>query len=122
MEVVWHSISQSGGVSSYGTSGDWEYIKFNNGFAVCWQNKLVSNLAVTKSWSSHYYNTIPSINFPFTFADEPTLTAFISGSSNMFVMNAVTVGTNSTGQITMLSPASITESFYLMLTAVGKWK
>lgn len=76
-------------------SGQWNYIKLSNKFAICWMF-VTSNVAVGTKWVNIFAsaNAIDgSPNYPFTFAVDPKVFANVSHGGGAYFLTMVSNGT-----------------------------
>lgn len=113
-------------VVAKGTSGIWTYRKWNSGIAECWGRKS-NNVTVTSTWGNIYCcdNAIPSVTFPFTFTNEPIVSATPfrnTGGNYWLYTNGNTSGATPFYGIARGSAYSSTLAATVDLYVVGTWK
>ena len=111
-----------------GTSGIWNYRKWANGVAECWGN-LEINTTVTTVWTPNYYmsESFPqsTINFPFEFAEVPTVVAAVDAANSAILMNGGLKHTKSgLGSYRLIRPLQIENAidFVIGINVKGRWK
>lgn len=112
-----------------GTSGGWQYRKWNSGVAECWRDLSVSGKACSTAVGSWYRTESLSVDaYPFTFTAAPNLQMqfeTFAGTGGL-VWSTGTAGSNPKTRpaniyiIRMASAASITGTVHYY--AIGKWK
>ena len=115
-----------------GTSGIWTYMKFANGFAVCY-GVYELTVSINNSWGSNGYasGNITLPDFPFTFTSTPTVTMSTVNTSTTdgymaFVGNAGAANSYPTttypGKVALFRGSSVTsKAFAISIIAMGKW-
>lgn len=112
-------------VVEQGTSGIWTYRKWNSGIAECWglyTNSSITFTAATGAAGGYRANAT-GINFPFTFASEPLVTATHNGTSSDYygvVSNVYT--TTSYCSIWLDRGNSATGQIKVHIRVIGTWK
>lgn len=94
------------------------YIKFDNGKAICWIQQT-SNFPITASYGNAFYCGW-SYFYPVILIDVPTQT--ISCESNGAVTATIKATTNRKVDFWVLSPKSETLNVKINIIAIGKWK
>ena len=120
--------------STMGTSGIWTYIKFSNGFAICW-GTYVFNSTINNSWGSLYNGAaVEPPNFPFTFTEIQTVTMTPTNSAAddtgyMWILGSYggSGGKPSTTNPGKFAPSrgsavNSSQKYAVAITAFGKWK
>lgn len=108
-----------------GTSGIWTYRKWNSGIAECWglyTNSSITFTAATGAAGGYRANAT-GINFPFTFASAPLVTATHNGTSSDYygvVSNVYT--TTSYFSIWLDRGNSATGQIKVHIRVTGRWK
>lgn len=112
-----------------GTSGGWQYRKWNSGVAECWRDLSVSGAACSTAVGSWYRTASLSAGaYPFTFTATPNLQMqfeTFAGTSGLVWSTGTASSTPKTRPanifiIRMASAASITGTVHYY--AIGKWK
>lgn len=112
-----------------GTSGGWQYRKWNSGVAECWQDLSVSGKACSTAVGSWYRTAPLSVGaYPFTFTAAPNLQMqfeTFAGTGGLVWSTGTAGSTPKTRPaniyiIRMASAASITGTVHYY--AIGKWK
>lgn len=112
-----------------GTSGDWQYRKWNSGVAECWRDLSVSGKACSTAVGSWYRTAPLSVGaYPFTFTAAPNLQMqfeTFAGTGGLVWSTGTAGSTPKTRPaniyiIRMASAASITGTVHYY--AIGKWK
>lgn len=112
-----------------GTSGGWQYRKWNSGVAECWRDLSVSGKACSTAVGSWYRTASLSVDaYPFTFTAAPNLQMqfeTFAGTGGLVWSTGTAGSTPKTRPaniyiIRMASAASITGTVHYY--AIGKWK
>lgn len=112
-----------------GTSGGWQYRKWNSGVAECWRDLSVSGAACSTAVGSWYRTAALSVGaYPFTFTATPNLQMqfeTFAGTGGLVWSTGTASSTPKTRPaniyiIRMASAASITGTVHYY--AIGKWK
>ena len=126
-------LTLNGVLSDYviedGTDGDWHYVKYASGRSECWLN--VEHVA--NSWSqwtgSFYYNTSFSTPaYPTNlFIAVPAVTTGLQkktsdGNGLKFLATSTVASNTSYGSIRIIGLNQKTETFYITIHAIGRWK
>ena len=116
-----------------GTSGIWTYIKYNNGFAICY-GVYETTISIDNSWGGNGFTsggiTLP--DFPFTFTSTPTVTTstvntptsdgYMAVVGNAGAANSYPT-TTYPGKVTLFRGTSLTsKKFAISINAMGFWK
>lgn len=103
------STSTSSGGSSgadaiidQGTTGKWGWRKWSSGVAEMWAVFDTSKVEISESWGSIYFGTwmrlavnVSARQYPFSFAEEPTVTAsYMGGSGDAWLVSLVSASDN----------------------------
>lgn len=112
-------------VIASGTSGNWRYVKFNSGLAICSFKKNYT-ISTPTQWGNIYAGAqIRPDDYPFAFTAIPSTVGMIySDGFDQFWVSGIDNG--STTVPPCLHPSSDTsksdKSVYVCLFAVGRWK
>lgn len=114
-------------VVEIGSSGFWNYRKWESGIAECWGTRTLTGVKVDKQWGSLYYAETPSaISYPFQFISTPVETAVMSSNNMSAWMASASINTAvSTGKYFIMRPdAAATTSYtvYISYHVYGHWK
>jgi hypothetical protein len=107
-----------------GTEGIWTYRKWNSGIAECW-GLYVASIAVTTSSAGYggYRSNQIEADFPFTFAQIPSITATIaSGSGGAWVNNVSGSSSSKVGFYLSSAQSNAAQSRAIGIHAIGRWK
>ena len=117
-----------------GTSGIWNYVKYNSGIAMCWGNTGICNTAFTATWGNWYIHDylFPAQRYPFDFAAKPQVFASQGKGGTTKCDWAIYSGGDAGGYPdTQYSPiysasrpttTGATVNLSLDLFAIGRWK
>ncbi len=112
-------------VIASGTSGNWHYVKFNSGLAICSFKKNYT-ISTSTQWNNIYTGSqIKPDNYPFAFTAIPATVAMIySDGFKQFWASGIDNG--STTVPPCIHPSSDSSktnvSVYVCLIAIGRWK
>lgn len=107
----------------YGTASGWDYRKWNSGEYECWYRSPSNiNVACTYAWSTLYYGTIDTINFPITFIDYPIMSVTVQAGAGGCWAAPDYPSKSQTGPIYMYRPISSTINCRVNVYAFGRWK
>lgn len=82
-------------VTEQGTSGNWQYRKWNSGVAECWCSLRILNKAANLSFGTWYCTSTSSAGYyPVIFADVPNLQISFDSAATAFYGIAITKGTS----------------------------
>lgn len=104
-----------------GSNGNGSYTKFRDGTMIC--RKTIEINAVYTLWANSIYSYDYSNfeAFPIAFAEKPTISAVISGSSAAFIIS-VEFDKNGTNVISIARPNKYDSKFFVDIIAIGRWK
>ena len=112
-------------VIASGTSGNWHYVKFNSGLAICSFKKNYT-ISTSTQWNNIYTGSqIKPDNYPFAFTAIPATVAMIySDGFKQFWASGIDNGSTTVPPcIHPFSDSSKTNvSVYVCLIAIGRWK
>lgn len=114
-------------VIASGTSGGWQYIKYNSGLAICTYQRRTGGITMS-AWGNVYGsndNAISSIAYPFTFKERPVeVVSFgYEAQGALSLLNGqVTNTTSQTGTYEAWRATSRTVSVYINYFVMGYWK
>lgn len=112
------------GVSEYEVSGnnDWTWIKYINGFAECWGNKIQSTLT-NYTQVGTFYGYMQTFNWPFTWYEIPQFIYSMQVGRGFAMPGAAVMGVTVTqGSAYCLATASGSQAVTSNVYAWGKWK
>lgn len=119
------NLGEADYVIAQGTSGIWTYRKWNSGMAECWGMYNCGSGAITGSAGAVYYRTIGQIEYPFIFADYPTV-AFHTQSENGYVvgisMDSLVNRLDKTGIVYLILWGNATVNAWISIIVKGRWK
>lgn len=129
-----NSISSASDAVDYvveqGTSNNWNYRKWNSGWAECWRTLSISNYKCNTAVGSWYKTKeLTSAAYPFTFTATPNLQMFFetaTGTSGLVWSAGTTSDDDDKSRphkfyiIRMLSSDAISGKVHMR--AIGKWK
>lgn len=133
-QSVWSDWACTSGVDSIlveGTSGDWNYILFANGFAICEYSKKATATETLVSSLDGFRTSINAYSYPFCFADEPSFSSTVqdAGGGNwaMTTYTSSPSGTDlkaTTPQIFGWRPTQPSDDVVVKtsIVAMGRWK
>ena len=106
-------------------SGIWTYIKFNNGFAICFarEEKTISVSNSFGDWKTSPSQTIA--DFPFNFTSIPIVSRWIDGGNSGIAMNDAQhkASVSNAGGYQVARGTTITNGNFIINTiAIGFWK
>lgn len=108
-------------VTSIGTTGGWQYRKWNSGFAECWRGIGYSGVKYTNAYGSSYY-CVTQVSLPFTFASVKHCQGTAYGTKGLYYVSPCGI-TNSAIKFYTASAAKETDvSIYVELYVTGTWK
>ena len=108
-------------VTSIGTTGGWQYRKWNSGFAECWRGIGYSGVKYTNAYGSSYY-CVTQVSLPFTFASVKHCQGTAYGAKGLYYVSPCGI-TNSAIKFYTASAAKETDvSIYVELYVTGTWK
>ena len=117
--------SSSDPVVASGTSGNWNYVKFNNGIAICWYVSNQHTAGAPSSWGSLMYGDCGTSAYPFSFTSKPFVVDSIESDSGTFWVTTKLDGTASVSpgyyNVTA-SKLSGTKNVKRNILAMGRWK
>lgn len=120
MEVVWHSISQHNDyITSYGTSGAWNWKKYNSGRAECWC--AINNASITGSSWQNLYQLKLSQSLPFTFVKIESANVSINAEGSNIVYGNVASVTDDAISYYHSSHNNVIGGI-AYLSVIGTWK
>lgn len=104
----------------------WDYRKWESGMAECWIRRNV-NVNVNTAWGStgFYYGTISTINFPFKFAEVPTVTVTVEygdDSKSLFIASSGYSSQNYARPTMLCRNSAETVNCNLNYHVTGRWK
>lgn len=111
-----------------GSSGGWQYVKFNSGLAICTKYRTTGGINVGSAWGSIYGtddNAITSISYPFTFTAKPVeiASAVYQAQGSVMLMNGQTSNTTSaTATYEMARGTNRWVSIDINYFVMGYWK
>lgn len=113
-----------------GTSGIWNYIKYNSGIAMCWGQTAICNTAFTATWGNWYIHDylFPAQRFPFDFVEIPKVFASQGKHGTTACewswYSGGEVTTQYTPRYSVFRPTTTgaTVNLSLNLFAIGRWK
>jgi hypothetical protein len=117
-------------VVEQGTSGIWNYRKWNSGLGECWGIVTVTT-KIDTAWGSMYCGStkMSRQNYPFTFTSKPSETASLTAGGSAAWMFPESSGNGVNGayasaiyNVCRPSAVSTAQTFYINLHAVGRWK
>ena len=114
-------------VVEYGTSGIWEYRKWNSGIAECWGVHTQSDLAVNKAWGSLFESSGYVVDLPVgLFVDTPqfNITLVGSGEASGTILETYSLGSNlQSPYMCAIRPTAATiGTLKTSIVAYGRWK
>lgn len=117
-EMPFHGIKEY----SVGNNNGWSWIKYINGFAECWGNKIQSRLT-NYSQVGNFYGYMQTFNWPFTWYEIPQL-VYSMQVGNGFAMpgSAIAGVTVTQGRAYCLATAKGSQVVTTNIYAWGKWK
>ena len=123
LQVGGKKIDSDNLIYETGTSGNWTYIKYNNGISECWKN-ISGTVSVNTSWGTAlYYGTVSAETFPTDlFIETPCITFQNVKGASLICMNSANASSSSTGDIQVVRTTSINASYTISIRAIGKWK
>lgn len=104
-----------------GTSGSWEYRKWNSGRYECWKRAVGQADATYTAWGSLFYKDVAAGSFPITFASQPTVLITPYGSQ-AYVLGCYGISTSSLGTIRFGHNGTSKADAYANVYAFGYWK
>lgn len=117
-------------IQSSGVSGNWEYIKWSNGLALCVYREYVA-FDAWDTWGG-IYETGPygAYSFPFAFEEEPKVMTdcigydgWVFGSESSYdISDPIYVKTKSPSFYALRGASSSTVHGYVFVLAFGRWK
>lgn len=107
---------------SVGNNNGWSWIKYINGFAECWGNKIQSTLT-NYSQVGSFYGYMQTFNWPFTWYEIPQIIYSMQVGSGFAMPGAAVMGvTVAQGRAYCLATASGSQTVTSNVYAWGKWK
>jgi hypothetical protein len=129
--ISFENVQMEDFVVETGTSGIWNYRKWNSGKAECW-GRYTHSTVLNTAWGSMFVGNTKSskINYPFQFAETPVETATLQASNYAAWLYAESgaTGYNSSSQTASYNVCrpttggTSTHTFYISLYVVGRWK
>lgn len=108
-------------VVSIGTTGGWQYRKWNSGFAECWRGISYSGVQYTNTYGSAYY-CVTQVSLPFTFTSVKHFQGTAYGTKGLYYVSSCGI-TNSVIKFYTASAAKETNvSISVELYVTGTWK
>ncbi|MDU7030788.1 hypothetical protein [uncultured Robinsoniella sp.] len=102
--------------------GNGQYIKFGNGVLMSWVYKTYSIQTGIK-FGTYYYGIIPAWTFPYTYKVAPNMFVSIYGGASGLTIGARgNATTTNSGERTLISGMSSTQSISISWLAIGVWK
>lgn len=110
-------------VVASGVSGNWGYVKWNSGVALCFatigQNFPQNGLYIT-GW---YYKDGSIISYPFAFTSAPAYFVGKITHDNSAIITTASVGTTTqTPKTRIISASTGTATETITMLAIGRWK
>lgn len=111
-------------IVSQGTSGVWQYRKWNSGFAECWGYHTVSGLNISTAWGSWFSSTTITLpSFPFTFIGAPDVHVSWESDFSAIIDGVGKRESTKAGQVYLYRPVAQTNvNGRFSIYAYGKWK
>lgn len=108
-------------IVSKGRSGRWNYIKYVNGFAMCWGQWVLTDEYYTSSFPGGLiYGHMIQFYFPFIFYEKPIVIP--TGTVGNGVTNAVTYAVSLDWTKVLLSANDSSSKCYVWIIVQGLWK
>ena len=108
-------------IMAKGRSGKWSYIKYVNGFAMCWGQWVLTDEYYTEAFPSGLiYGHMIKFDFPFTFYEKPIVVP--TGTVGTGVTFSVTFDTNLTWAKVLLAANDTSSTCYVWIIVQGLWK
>lgn len=116
-------IVETGSNSDTSAAMQWRWLKLNNGFAIAWGYRSLSQKAET-AWGSMYYTAIAAQNAPFTWTGAPYEWAQINSNGYYFCLNNAVATTTKTGSYYAVCPTkqSTARTVQFTVLQIGRWK
>lgn len=115
-------------VVASGTSGGWQYVKFNSGLAICTYRRRTGGINIGTAWGNIYGtddDAITALSYPFEFTSIPTeiVSSIYEAQGSAIVMNGQTPNTTTkTATYEMARGTNRWISIYLNYFVMGYWK
>ena len=115
-------------VIASGTSGGWQYIKYNSGLAICTYLRNTGGINVGTAWGGIYGtadNAISALSYPFPFTSAPVeiVSGMYQDNGSAIVMNGQKANTTTTtATYEMARGTNKWISIYLSYFVMGYWK
>ena len=118
---------ESEAVVASGTSGVWEYIKFENGLAICSCNWHGTEAHYAGPYASLFYGYVGEIAYPFAFASRPNAAYTLQIGSGFSVPAGTTHAFSADDTSTKLrwlalATVSGNQPVYINAVVMGRWK
>lgn len=111
-----------------GSNDNGNYIKFENGIMMCFQN-VIMNVSLTSGGNNAFYarvsSGIPDYPQPFTEVYHANISVFNNNISSVTPYNGSKAGprlTKIADTLYFYSPGSSEETVFVQIMAIGKWK
>ena len=112
----------SGAIVDSGSNNDGDWVKFDNGFMICYTYKTGIQIACNGAWGSMYEGATANLgNFPQSFISVPKINV-TPVDVGIFIESLRTPSTSSWGFLRGALPVNQTRNINLFLVAIGKWK
>ena len=106
-----------------GESSGWFYRKWSSGIAECWKIHYVNGVnAAAKNYSGFYYSDTITVDFPFTFANLPTVVVDGGSSSYMNFVRVFGKYADAASFVVVGLSNEANTNITVDIRAIGKWK
>lgn len=115
-------------VVASGSSGNWWYVKYNSGLAICTLLRDTGGINVGTTWGSIYgtpNDAITAISYPFAFTYKPVeiVSGIYHAEGSVILINGQTTNTTTmTATYEMARPTNKWISIYINYFVMGWWK
>lgn len=118
----WFLVDGRDGVYAEGTSGNWHYWKYANGWAIASFSSDETTLTTDKTSGSFYYAKYGSVSLPFEFIETPQVMADWSASTGSCFTTFVSASTTSAGTFYVNRGTNTETIGRLSILVIGRWK